>query len=117
MNIEELFDFTNWREHPTQKRYFVFFFSSIEQGNYFEQLLVEHKVWFEKHLDDDDVKRPIWFAIERGEMETVKRLNHLALGKYRDRFIPSTGLRWAVFVLSGIIVALMIMGIIKNGFH
>lgn len=117
MNIEEKLDFTNWRQHPTQKRYFVFFFSSLPQGNYFEQLLVEHKVWFEKHLDDEDDKRPIWFAVERGDMETVKQLNHLAIGKYRSRFIPSKAMRIVVFVVSAITIALMIMGIIKNGFH
>ena len=117
MNIENLFDFTNWREHPTQKRYIVFFFSTVEQGNYFEQLLIEHKVWFERHVDHEDDKRPIWFAIERGDMGTVKRLNHLTLGKYRNKFIPTSGLRIIVFIISGILVTLMIIGIIKSGNH
>ena len=51
MNLEERFDFTNWRKHPTKQRYYVFFFTSIEQGIHFEFLLTEKSIWFERFED------------------------------------------------------------------
>ena len=37
--MENLFDFTNYREHPTQKEYQVFHFVRKDQANFFENLL------------------------------------------------------------------------------
>ena len=114
MNWEEAFDFTNWREHPTRKKYMVFFFADVAQGDYFEELLKEKKIWFERHHDEEDEQRPVWFAVERGDMNVVKQLNHLTLGKFRNKFIPTAGLRWMVFIFSGIVIALMIVGMMKG---
>ena len=114
MNLEEIFDFTNWREHPTKKRYFVFFFTSLEQGDHFEILLTENQIWFEKFKDEDQPNRPIWFAIGKNDMEQVKYLNNLTLGKYRKPFMPNRIFRWFVIVFAILVLGLAITGAIIN---
>lgn len=114
MNLEERFDFTNWRKHPTKQRYYVFFFTSIEQGIHFEFLLTEKSIWFERFEDEDQPNRPIWFAIDKNDLEKVKYINNLTLGKYRKPFIPNPTLRWAVILFALSILALAIGGAIMN---
>ncbi|MAX81012.1 MAG: hypothetical protein CL843_12670 [Crocinitomicaceae bacterium] len=110
MKFEEAFDFTNWRVHPTQKKYLVFFYKTEQEGAYFEQLLIEHKVWFEKDNDVESERAKVLFAINKDDLHRVKALNHLALGRYRKKFIPNSLFRYLLIIVSLGVLALAIAG-------
>lgn len=108
------FDLTNWRTHPTARGIEVFFFKSVEQGDYFEQLLNENEIWYEKDVDtEQDHSRKVMFAVRSNDVKHVKPLNNMAIGKYRKRFIPFKGLRIILFVFLLIMLTLLIVGLIK----
>lgn len=115
MNIEERLDFTNYRNHPSNKSYTVFFFKSIEQGDYFEALLRSHNVWFERYNEDElENKRKVLFAVNNSDVKAVLKLNNLAIGKYRKPFIPNKLFAWLMIVVSTVVVALAVLGYLKN---
>jgi len=115
MNLEETFDFTNWRNHPTQKSYLVFFFKTKEESNYFENLLIEHQIWFEKdiHISDKNQKKFL-FGIRKDDLNQVKNLNNLTSARFRQKFISSPPLRWIVFTIAFIVLGLAILGAIVS---
>ena len=112
MNFEEAFDFTNWRNHPTRKKYLVFFFKTEAESNYFEALLIEHKIWFEKGDNDESQKARYLFAINRDDLGRVKNLNNLTIGKYRKPFMPNKVFKYIVMVISFIVLLLAVIGFV-----
>ncbi len=110
------FDLTNWRQHPTNKRYQVFFYKTIEEGRYFELLLNEHKIDFEAHIEDENTggKYRVFYAVHVNDMETCKYLNNLVIGKFREPFIPFKWLRIFLITVSIIVLILAIIGYIVS---
>lgn len=115
MNIEERLDFTNYRNHPSNKSYTVFFFKTLEQGDYFETLLHTNNVWFERYNEDElENKRKVLFAVKNSDVDAVLKLNNLAIGKYRKAFIPNKLFAWFMIVVSTLVIALAVLGYLKN---
>lgn len=109
------FDLTNWRKHPTRKGYEVFFYKTIEEGNFLENLLIEEKIFFEKFIDEEqDHDRKVMIAVKTGDTPRVQKLNHLVLGKYRKPFIPFKGLRFALVALFFIVFTLLTLSILYS---
>lgn len=50
--IENLFNLTNYRDHPEDKDYIVFFHYNMEQANYFESLLKKEEIEYESFLEE-----------------------------------------------------------------
>ena len=101
--------FVNINEHPTNSKKKVFFYKDIEHAHYFENLLRESKVKFEKQIDEEG-DETIYFGINKGDFETVKRLNYLTIGHFRKPFIPDLYLRYFVIFISIIILGLAFTG-------
>lgn len=112
MNFEEAFDFTNWRDHPTRKKYLVFFFKTESESNFFQSLLIEQKIWFEKGDNEESEKAKYLFAINKDDLHKVKKLNNLTIGKYRKPFMPNRVFKYAVMVISFTILILAIVGFV-----
>lgn len=111
---EDWIDLTNYREHPTQKSYQVVHFSIEEQADFFENLLTESNITYERHNEEKLNRTIYYFAVRNSDMTVVKNLNNIALGKFRSPFIPTSPLRWIVLTISFIVLALAIIGAIKN---
>ncbi|MGB0402627.1 MAG: hypothetical protein ACPGEG_00930 [Salibacteraceae bacterium] len=112
--MENLFDFTNYREHPTQKEYQVFHFVRKDQANFFENLLVEQKIGFERDDDPQEKGMVHYFAIKRSDLKVVEKLNDMAIGQYRNKFIPNTGFRWFVLIIGMVAISLAFIGYFKS---
>ena len=112
--MENLFDFTNYREHPTQKEYQVFHFVRKDQANFFENLLIEHKIGFERENDPQEKGMVYYFAIKRSDLKVVEKLNDMTIGQYRDKFIPNSGLRWFVLIVGMLAISMAIAGYVKS---
>lgn len=111
MNILEI-DLTNYREHPTHKNYTVFFYDSREQAAYFESLLQANNIWFESDAEGGEDGK-YFVAVKKLDENKVLKLNNLAIGKYRNKFIPNAFLRWFVIVISIAVLGLAVIGYLR----
>lgn len=112
--MEDWIDLTNYREHPTQKNYQVFHFTNEEQADFFEELLINANIHFERHNEMREGASVQYFGISKNDMAEVKQLNLEAIGRFRKPFIANSGFRWILILVSLLVLALAIIGAIKN---
>jgi hypothetical protein len=113
MNFPSL-DFTNWREHPSDNRYTVFFFKTENESHFFQALLEKNKIWFEYSYDADETNYNYFFAVNKGNEKEVIKLNHLSVGEFRKPFIQSNLLRYALVIFMIATLGLAIIGYLKS---
>ncbi len=113
MNLPS-FDFTNWRNHPTDNRYTIFFFKTRNESDYFENELTRNKIKFEYHFDDDEPTYKYYYAVNKVNEKAVIKLNHLAVGAYRKPFIQINFLRYTLIIAMIIILGIGIIGYFKS---
>lgn len=113
MNLPS-FDFTNWREHPSDNRYEVFFFKTKNESDYFTNLLNTHKIWFEysEELEEDPYK--YYFGIKRTDLNQVKELNHLTLGKFRQPFLGNSVIKYTMVIFMLVVMTIAIISYFKT---
>lgn len=114
MDLEEQFNFTNKLAHPTNQFKVVYRFFDKNQAETFTAFLVDENIDFEAQVDEDDARKPTYFGIAKTLEKKVDRLNYLAIGKHREKFIPTAPMRWIVIAISAVIMILAILGAIKN---
>lgn len=112
--VEELLDFTNYRIHPTQKNYNVFHFARADQAQFFENLLIEQKIEFERHDERKDNGMVYYFGVKKKYFKQVEKLNNMAIGQYRSKFIANSGMRWIIIIIGMLALTLAIVGYIKT---
>jgi len=110
--LEKLF--TNFQDHPTNDQYKIFKYRIAEQADYFQSLLEEKKIFFERDDEPSD-NYSHYFAIKKVDSRRVYKLNHLALGRYRKPFVKERWARWAILLVGAAIVATAIIAGILNG--
>jgi len=108
--MEGFLDFTNFREHPTNRSCEVYHFDSSEKGDYFETLLQKNSIWFERFEETEDGKFTVYFGVKKVDSSKVRHLNNLTIGKFRSRFIPDAFLRIFIMLISAIVLGLAIAG-------
>jgi hypothetical protein len=101
--------FVNINEHPTNSKKKVFFYKDIEQAHFFENLLRNESIKFEKQIDEEG-DETIYFGVSTSDFEQVKRLNYLTIGNFRKPFIPDTVLRYFVIFISILVLSLAFIG-------
>lgn len=107
-------DFTNFQEHPTNRSFMVFKFHRKEQADFFEGLLHEAAILYERHDDMDDPDKPRYlFAAPKKHEDQLRYLNNLAIGKFRSKFIPDRSFRFLIFFISALVLALAFIGYFK----
>lgn len=119
----------NYKDHPSDNRYKIFNFNSIEEATYFEELLNKKGVWFER--DEEEVnslsalhftlkhqpdKKGIMylFAVNQRDFDKVQKLNYLVTAKFRDFTIKNSFFRWVLVLFFLFILAFAIVGYIKS---
>ena len=113
MNLPQL-DFTNWRDHPSDNRYVIFFFKTVEESAFFKDLLTKNKIWFEENYDEDEPTFHYYFAVNKTNSSEVIKLNHLTIGSYRTPFIANNYLRYGLVIMMLIVMSLAIIGFLKS---
>jgi len=101
--------FINFQDHPTNRNKKVFFFKQIEHANYFEIMLVESKISFEKQIDTEG-DQTIYYGIKKSDFKQVKHLNYLTIGHFRKPFISDKFFRYLIFVISFLVLGLAFLG-------
>jgi hypothetical protein len=107
-----MLDLTNFKEHPVEKSFMVFHFSDPQRAEFFESELNSGKLFFEKHLDEEDKR--IYFAVRRADFRMVSAINDDSRIRFRKPFIPDKSLRYFVLSLFFIMVVLALGGIISE---
>jgi hypothetical protein len=114
----------NYKDHPTDNRYKVFNFNTIEEANMFEQLLTSDNVWFEKDeevmedtatikftLDPEGEKfqNTFLFAVEQKNFNKVQQANYKVSAAFRKPMIKNKIARYSlvIFFLSVLIFGLV----------
>ncbi|MGD1844529.1 MAG: hypothetical protein ACFB10_03965 [Salibacteraceae bacterium] len=110
----DTFNLTNWRPHPQDSKYLVYHFAEVKQADYFEQLLVGKKIYYKRFHEQENDQDIHYFAVLRREEMEARKLNYLAIGRYREKFIPNAGFRWLVLIVSLGILGLAIAGWIMS---
>lgn len=99
----------NFQDHPTNRNKKVFFFRDENHALYFEKLLIEQNINFEKQIDSEGDNR-IYYGVMINDFEQVKTLNYLTIGKFRKKFIPDAFFRYFLILVSILVVSLGIIG-------
>ncbi len=102
------FDITNWQNHPSNRRYVVFKYHRIEQADYFEQLLIQEGFEYERHNEEEQERYLI--AAPKAAEKRLLYLNNLAIGKFRNKFIPNKAFRLLVLIISAVVLGLSFVG-------
>ena len=106
--VENLFNLTNYRDHPENKDYKVFFFYNLEQGNYFKQLLEQEPLEYELFIEEE-AKPIMLFGIRKRHFKQARDLSDLSYAKFKKPFIGNKWIRFAVlgFTIGAIIIAII----------
>lgn len=118
----------NFKDHPSDNRYKIFNFNSIEEAEYFEKLLNEKSLWFEKneeHLDSlatihfslnpekDRSGTMYLYATRQLDFDKVQNANFLVNAKFRGFIIKNPVFRYGLVILFLCLLAFAIYGYIK----
>jgi hypothetical protein len=104
----------NYADHPTDAKYKVFNFNKPEEAAFFEAELNRKNIWFEK--DTETVKDELMylFAVEQKYAEKAHQINYDVSAKFRGHIIKHAFLRWALILFFFAVLALGIIGYVKN---
>jgi len=108
-----LLNLQNHREHPSNPHYLVYFFSKKASADYFEELLISRNIHYERAIEEGGGERHL-FGIKKIDESRVEKLNYEALGRHRDKFIPSAIFRYVILGVTLILLLLAIIGAIKS---
>ncbi|HRD51272.1 MAG TPA: hypothetical protein PKY96_01355 [Flavobacteriales bacterium] len=108
----ESFNITNFREHPNEEQWLVFRFPTAGQALEFE---AELRAAGLRHERDEHGGPPYLVAARKADREKAVRLNYLVLGRHREPFIANKALRWALILLLGLLLGLIVIGAILGG--
>ena len=103
----------NFQDHPTNQNKKVFFFKQQEHANYFETMLIESKIEYEKQIDSEG-DHAIYFGVRKTDFKLVQKLNYLTIGHFRKPFIPDKMFRYTIIVISLTVLSLAIIGAILS---
>jgi hypothetical protein len=110
---ERYFRIVNYYDHPQNPSYMVFHFLKKEQSDTFRESLIAENIPFESETDTE--KNTVYlYAVKKNYSKRAIRLNFLAIGQHREKFIGDPVLRWALLGFFLIAVALALAGLFLN---
>lgn len=110
IDLEDRFNFTNKLRHPTNERKVVYRFYQRDQAEYFTELLVDADIDFEAQVDEEDKRQPTYFGVAKHLERQVDKLNFIAMGRNREKFIASSPVRWIIMAISLVALLLAVAG-------
>ncbi len=107
---EGIFQLTNYKDHPTNNLYKVFFFSEKERADYFEALLQERGIEYETG-EDTYRDTPLYlFGVHRSVFKEALNCNFLTIAKFRKPFFGTN--IWARLLIVVFCIALLSIAVI-----
>ncbi len=106
--------FTNYYEHAGDTRFMVYEFYVVERADYFENLLKDRQVEYERFFDEESSPPKTLFGVNKRNLKASNNCNFLTHAHYRSRSIPNKTMQWVLLLFMGFIVALAIIGWLKT---
>ncbi|MDQ3192260.1 MAG: hypothetical protein M3Q58_11770 [Bacteroidota bacterium] len=106
-----MIDFTNYRVHSSKNDFMVFHFDHRDQALFFEELLNQNSVFFEKHIENEK-KFLVYFGVKKFDFQKVNELNNESNRRFRKPFISDKYLRYTVLSLFLIMIVLALTGMV-----
>tara|TARA_B100001939_G_C16864258_1_gene583312 strand:- start:296 stop:658 length:363 start_codon:yes stop_codon:yes gene_type:complete len=113
---EGLLQVTNHRDHPTNKAYKVFFFRKKEEADYFEILIAEKNIKFEKGSEETEKGKLYLYGIRKTDLQTVIKLNYIAIGKYRNPIFSNPSVKYILFAFIVVMIIFIAISYYKNNY-
>jgi hypothetical protein len=109
--------FTNQMPHPERRGYEIYHYKNIEEADYFESLLKEKNLFYER--DEDQINGiPIYlFGVKSEDMDQVDTANYLAKGKFRANIVSNKFWRYALVLLGLALIAFAFLGYYLSNFE
>jgi len=105
---------TNYYDHPGDNRYTVYRFFIEEHADYFQSLLEEQQIVFERHIEVDEGQDKILFGVNKRFGKQALNCNFMTHAKYRNPFIPNKVLKYGLVIFTLAIIILGILGYINS---
>lgn len=103
--IDNLFNLTNYREHPEEKDYQVFFFYNLDQAAFFETQLINEGISFETVKEEEAEKTVVLFGIHKRDFRRAQIQNDLSFAAFKKPFISNKFIRYSIlFITIGLII-------------
>ena len=107
---EELFNLVNYKEHPENSDFMVFFHYNFKQGYFFEHLLKQNHIDHELFIEDKVEKPVMLFGIRKRYFKKAEELNNLSYARFKKPFIPFKWLRVIILVITASAILFAIAG-------
>lgn len=104
----------NHQAHPTRPGYLVYHFKIEEHAAYFEDLLKEKNLFYERFDELRDAKPVYWFGVRDRDHDAVEIINYTVKGKFRKPMIHDKGARYFIVIFGILIVLFAIIGAIMS---
>ncbi|CAG5078687.1 hypothetical protein [Parvicella tangerina] len=104
----------NHQEHPTRPGYLVYHFKIPEHASYFEELMNERGLFYERFDEQRNGEDVYWFGVRDGDHDAVEIINYTVKGKFRKPLIRDKGARYFVIGFGILIILLAIVGAIMS---
>jgi hypothetical protein len=108
--VENLFNLTNYRDHPEEKDYRVFFFYNLEQAAFFETQLVNEGIQYESFKEDETDKTVVLFGIHKRDFRRALIQNDLSFAAHKKPFISNKLIRYSILFITIALVLFALIG-------
>lgn len=109
-----MLNLTNSFDHPSRPGHTIFKFYTEERAEMFAKLLSEDNISFETENEVEEYRTTYYFGVKNRDVKAVNQKNYLVSAQYRKPIIPNIYARWALLAFSAFVIALAIIGYIKQ---
>jgi hypothetical protein len=103
------FHYKNFETHQKQRSYVVFYFYNKEQADFFEGLLIENEIPYERGSGKDLLRRHL-LGIHKSYQQKAEKLNDVTGNYFRKPFLGDLKFRNLVLLFTLIVLLLAIIG-------
>jgi hypothetical protein len=101
--------YANFETHHKQRNFIVFYFYAKDHADYFEALLLENQIPFERGSGQDMVRRHL-IGVHRSYQEKAENLNDEVGNYYRKPFLGTNSLRNFVLIFTLVVLTFALIG-------
>lgn len=104
-----MIEYKNFEDHHKQRNFTVFYFYAKEPADYFEALLIEQDIPYERGTGQDLIRRHL-FGIHKSYQEKAEELNNLTGNHFRKPFLGDMKFRNLVLIFTLIVILIALIG-------
>lgn len=101
--------YRNFEPHEKQRSFTVFYFYAKEHADYFERLLSNNEIPFERGTGRDLIRRHL-IGVHRSYQQRAEELNNQVGNEFRRPFLGDKRFRNFVLITTFIVVILALIG-------